>query len=80
MLQEIYDKYYSGDEADFYAWYFTMEFSNNILMNIGMPNIIKGLNAVLDKATAVDASIPMMMSRLHPIIFHSAREPPLCSG
>lgn len=62
MLQEIYDNYYSGNEANFYAWYFTMEFSNNILMNIGMPNIIKGLNVVLDKATAVDASIPMMMS------------------
>lgn len=62
MMQEIYDKYYAGNEANFYSWYFTMEFSNNILMQLGMPNIIKGLNVVLDKATEIDADIPMMMS------------------
>ena len=62
MMQDIYDTYYKGNEENFYSWYFTMEFSNNILMNLGMPNIIKGLNVVLDKATAIDASIPLMMS------------------
>ncbi len=62
MMQEIYDNYYAGNEENFYAWYFTMEFSNNVLMQLGMPNIIKGLNVVLDKATAIDGSIPLMMS------------------
>ena len=62
MMQEIYDNYYAGNEANFYSWYFTMEFSNNILMQLGMPNIVKGLNVVLDKATAIDSSIPLMMS------------------
>ena len=62
MMQEIYYNYYAGNEANFYSWYFTMEFSNNILMQLGMPNIVKGLNVVLDKATAIDSSIPMMMS------------------
>jgi hypothetical protein len=62
MMQEIYDKYYEGNEANFYSWYFTMEFSNNILMQLGTSNIIKGLNVVLDKATAIDESLPLMMS------------------
>lgn len=62
MMQEIYNTYYKGNEANFYSWYFTMEFSNNVLMQLGMPNIIKGLNVVLDKATAIDPSIPLMMS------------------
>ena len=31
-------------------------------LQLGMPNIIKGLNVVLDKATAIDPSIPLMMS------------------
>lgn len=62
MMQEIYDKYYKGNEENFCCWYFTMEFSNNILMQLGMPNIINGLNVVLDKATEIDPDIPMMMS------------------
>lgn len=62
MMQEIYDKYYVGNEDNFYSWYFTMEFSNNILMQLGTANIVKGLNVVLDKATAIDESIPLMMS------------------
>lgn len=62
MMEEIYNTYYQGNEDNFYSWYFTMELSNNILMQLGTHNIIKGLNVVLDKATALDASIPMMMS------------------
>ncbi len=62
MIEDIYSRYYEGNEANFYSWYFTMEFSNNVLMQMGMPNIIKGLNVVLDKATEIDADIPMMMS------------------
>ena len=62
MMEDIYNRYYKGNEANFYSWYFTMEFSNNILMQLGMPNIIKGLNVVLDKATAIDLAIPLMMS------------------
>ena len=62
MMEDIYSRYYKGNEDNFYSWYFTMEFSNNILMQLGMPNIIKGLNVVLDKATAIDPAIPVMMS------------------
>ena len=62
MMQDIYSRYYEGNEANFYAWYFTMEISNGILMQLGMPNIVKGLNVVLDKATEIDPSIPLMMS------------------
>ena len=62
MMEDIYSRYYKGNEDNFYSWYFTMEFSNNILMQLGMPNIIKGLNVVLDKATEIDPAIPLMMS------------------
>lgn len=62
MMEDIYSRYYKGNEANFYSWYFTMEFSNGILMQLGMPNIVKGLNVVLDKATAIDPAIPLMMS------------------
>lgn len=62
MMEEIYNTYYEEGKNNFYAWYFTMEYSNNIIMNLAMPNIIKGLNVVLDKATEIDSSIPLMMS------------------
>lgn len=62
MIEDIHSRYYEGNEANFYSWYFTMEFSNNILMQLGMPNIIRGLNTVLDKATETNSEIPMMMS------------------
>ncbi len=62
MMEEIYNTYYTGNEANFYAWYFTLEFSNNVLMQLSTNNIIKGLNVVLDRATEVDPAIPLMMS------------------
>lgn len=62
MMEEIYNKYFAEGSNNFYAWYFTMEYSNNVIMNLAMPNIIKGLNVVLDKATEIDSSIPLMMS------------------
>lgn len=62
MIEDIYSRYYKGNEDNFYSWYFTMEFSNNILMQLGMPNIVRGLNVVLDKATETDPAIPLMMS------------------
>ncbi|MBR6567288.1 MAG: DUF4434 domain-containing protein [Clostridia bacterium] len=62
MMEEIYNKYFAEGSNNFYAWYFTMEYSNNVIMNLAMPNIIKGLNVVLDKATEIDSDIPLMMS------------------
>ena len=62
MMEEIYNTYYGGNEANFYAWYFTPEFSNNVLMQFSTGNIIKGLNTVLDKASEIDPDIPFMMS------------------
>ncbi len=62
MMEEIYATYYEEGKDNFYAWYFTMEYSNNVIMNLAMSNIIKGLNVVLDKATEIDSSIPLMMS------------------
>ncbi len=62
MMEEIYNTYYSGNEANFYGWYFTPEFSNNVLMQLSTNNIIKGLNVVLDRATEIDPAIPLMMS------------------
>lgn len=62
MMEEIYNTYYKGNEANFYGWYFTMEFSNNVLMQLSGDNIVKGLNVVLDRATAIDPAIPLMMS------------------
>ncbi len=62
MMKEIYDTYYAGNEDNFYAWYFTPEFSNNIIMQLSTGNIIKGLNIVLDKASEIDPGIPLMMS------------------
>ncbi len=62
MMEEIYDKYYKGNEANFYGWYFTMEFSNNVLMQLSGNNIVRGLNVVLDRATEVDPEIPLMIS------------------
>lgn len=62
MMEEIYNKYYGGNEANFYGWYFTPEFSNNVLMQLSTGNVVKGLNIVLDKATQLNAEIPLMIS------------------
>lgn len=62
MMEDIYNTYYKGNETNFYAWYFTLEFSNNVLMQLSADNIIKGLNVVLDRATEIDPAIPLSMS------------------
>lgn len=62
MMEEIYNTYYEDGKDNFYAWYFTMEYSNNVIMNLAMSNIIRGLNVVLDRSTEIDSSIPLMMS------------------
>lgn len=62
MIEDIYNKYYKGNEANFYGWYFTMEFSNNVLMQLSGNNIVRGLNVVLDRASEIDPAIPLMMS------------------
>lgn len=62
MMEDIYSRYYKGNEANFYGWYFTLEFSNNILVQLSTNNVIKGLNVVLDKASELDSSLPVLMS------------------
>lgn len=62
MLEEIYSLYYSDYKDNFYGWYYTMEL-NNILNCQPMAALaVEGLNLVLDKATEVDESLPVMMS------------------
>lgn len=62
MMEDIYNTYYKDGKDNFYGWYFTMEFSNNVFIQLGTSNVVKGLNVVLDRATEIDPSIPLMMS------------------
>lgn len=51
------------DSENLYGWYFTLEISNQI--NCGtllMADMAKGLNTVLEKATAVSPDMPLMIS------------------
>ena len=62
MLADIYASYYSVSPQNFYGWYFTPEVNNQLSCGPVMESITKGLNKVLDKATEVDASLPMLVS------------------
>ncbi|MBQ7295410.1 MAG: DUF4434 domain-containing protein [Clostridia bacterium] len=62
MLEDIYNIYYSEYKDNFYGWYFTMELNNILNCQLGMTRAVKGLNAVLNKATQVDEGLPVMMS------------------
>ncbi len=62
MLEDIYDTYYTDYKDNFYGWYFTMELNNIVNCQFGNTRAIKGLNVVLDKASEVDKSLPIMMS------------------
>ncbi len=62
MLEDIYDSYYSVSRDNFFGWYFTLEINNQINCGPLMGKMVKGLNTVLDRATEVDPSLPMMIS------------------
>lgn len=62
MLEDIYNTYYKAYSDNFYGWYFTMELNNILNCQIGTERAIKGLNTVLNKASEVDESLPVMMS------------------
>ncbi len=59
MIEDIYSEYKS---ENLYGWYFTLEINNQINCGPLMPAIAKGLNGVLERATAVDPSMPMLIS------------------
>ncbi len=62
MLEDIYDSYYSISPENFYGWYFTLEINNQINCGPLMSKMVKGLNTVLNRATEVDSTLPMMIS------------------
>ncbi len=62
MLEDIYDTYYVLNPDNFYGWYFTLEINNQINCGPLMGKMVKGLNTVLDRATEVNPSLPMMIS------------------
>lgn len=62
MLEDIYDGYYSVSPDNFFGWYFTLEINNQINCGPLMSKMVNGLNTVLDRATQVDSSLPMMIS------------------
>ncbi len=62
MLEDIYNTYYSVSPNNFYGWYFTLEINNQINCGPLMGNMVKGFNTVLDRATKVDAALPVMVS------------------
>ncbi|MBQ7957833.1 MAG: DUF4434 domain-containing protein [Clostridia bacterium] len=62
MLEDIYDNYYSVSPENFYGWYFTPEINNQINCGPLMGKMVNGFNIVLDRATEVDSSLPMMIS------------------
>lgn len=62
MMQDIYDTYYKSNSDNFYGWYFTMELNNILNCQLGTNRAVKGLNTVLNKASEIDKSLPVMMS------------------
>lgn len=62
MLEDVYDTYYSISPENFYGWYFTLEINNQINCGPLMNAMAKGFNIVLDRATQVDPTLPMMLS------------------
>lgn len=62
MLEDIYNSYYSANTDNFYGWYFTLEINNQINCGPLMNKMVKGFNAVLNRATEVNPDLPMMIS------------------
>ena len=62
MQREIYENYAADFGDTLYGWYFPPEIDNVLPMKLGVPRIAKGLNIVLETATALDPAMPMMLS------------------
>ena len=62
MQREIYARYYPLYPDAFYGWYFTPEISNIPTMKATVPTLARGLNRVIDTATALNSDMPVLMS------------------
>ncbi len=62
MQREIWQKYRPQYGETLYGWYFAPEINNVLLLGGGLPSIPRGLNRVLETATALEPSMPVMLS------------------
>ena len=62
MQREIFARYHERYPDAFYGWYFTPEISNVPTMKASVPSLARGLNRVLDTATALDPAMPVLLS------------------
>ena len=62
MMREIYDRYYETYADAFYGWYFTPEISNIPTMKATALTLARGLNKILDTATALNGAMPVLLS------------------
>ena len=62
MQREIFARYHERYPEAFYGWYFTPEISNVPTMKASVPSLARGLNRVLDTATALDPAMPVLLS------------------
>ena len=62
MMRELYDRYYDAYPDAFYGWYFTPEISNIPTMKATVLTLARGLNKLLDTATALNSAMPLLLS------------------
>ena len=62
MQREIYSRFMPEYADTLYGWYFPPEIDNVLGMKLCIDRIARGLNAVLDEATALDPAMPVMLS------------------
>lgn len=62
MIQDICNKYGKAYNDTLYGWYFTPEISNGILAQMSIDGFAKGVNRIIDKINATDASKPLLIS------------------
>lgn len=62
MIEEIYAKYYNEYADCFYGWYFTPELNNVLTCQVNINGFAAGLNEIIDRINAVDASLPLLIS------------------
>ncbi len=62
MMREIYARYYDAYPDAFYGWYFTPEISNIPTMKATVLTLARGLNKILDAATALNGAMPVLLS------------------
>ena len=62
MQTEIYETYAPRYGDTLYGWYFAPEIDNAVIMKQSLTQIVTGFNKVLDKATALDPAMPVLLS------------------